>query len=81
MSKVRVRINNRALAALLKGDEVKTDLDDRAARIAAAAGEGMETDGEVGRQRYRASVRTADVEAMKAEAKDRALSRAVDAGR
>ena len=78
----RVKVNRRVLVGYLKGDGgVAEDLKDRAARIAAAAGEGMETDYAVGRNRARASVRTATFAAMRAEAKDRALSRALDAGR
>ena len=76
---------------VLKGDVVRwylqgggggaADLQARARRIAAAAGEGMEVDYAVGARRARASVRTASFAAMRAEAKNRALSRALDAGR
>lgn len=79
---VRVKLNKKTVDYFLKGGGgVREDLDRRADRIASAAGEGMETDGAVGAKRYRASVRTANAVAMKAEAKTRALSRALDAGR
>lgn len=82
MSKMTVKLNKRNVVHYLKGGGgVREDIDRRAAAIAAAAGEGMETDGEVGAKRYRASVRTANASAMKAEAKTRSLSRALDAGR
>jgi hypothetical protein len=41
----------------------------------------METESSTGPNRARASVWTATREAMEAEAKDRALTRAIDAGR
>lgn len=69
------------MKGLLRSPEVRADLEARARRIAAAAGPGMEVDVEVGAKRARASVRTATYEAMRAEATDRALSRALDAGR
>lgn len=60
---------------------MKTDLERRARAIAANAGEGMEVDIEVGANRARASVRTTTIRAMRAEATQRALTRAIDAGR
>ena len=79
---VRVKVNRKSVVWYLKGGGgVAEDLKDRASRIAAAAGEGMEVDYAVGRSRARASVRTATFPARKAEAKTRALSRALDAGR
>lgn len=66
---------------LLKSPEVLADLRRRANAIAAAAGEGHEVDVRVGARRARASVRTATFDAMRAEAKDRTLTRALDAGR
>ncbi len=82
MTTVRVKVNRKAVVWYLKGGGgVREDLDARAARISAAAGEGMEVDGDVGQKRYRASVRTATFEARKAEAKGRALSKALAAGR
>lgn len=80
---VRIEINGDALRALLKGPEVQADLRDRADRIAAAAGGApdYDVDVRVGATRARASVRTATFEAMRAEATDRTLTQALDAGR
>ncbi len=66
---------------LLKSPMVQRDLRARAQRIANAAGPGMEVRTDVGRNRARAAVVTADVDAMLAEATDRKLTRAIDAGR
>ena len=82
MSKPRIKVNPQTVDWYLKGGGgVAADLQSRARRIAAAAGEGMEVDYAVGARRARASVRTASVPARRAEAKNRALSRALDAGR
>lgn len=77
----KVRINRKGVRELLRSREVLSDLERRANAIAAAAGEGMEVDSEIGRNRARASVRTATREAVLAEAQQRALTRALDAGR
>ncbi len=77
----KVRINRKGVRELLRSREVLSDLERRANAIAAAAGEGMEVDSEVGRNRARASVRTATREAVLAETQQRALTRALDAGR
>ena len=77
----RVRLNRKGVRELLRSREVLSDLERRANAIAAAAGEGMEVDSEIGRNRARASVRTATREAVLAEAQQRALTRALDAGR
>ena len=78
---VRVKLNSRTLDALLKDDAVQADLRSRAGRIAAAAGPGHEVSVVVGRTRARASVATATAESRRAEATDRTLTRAIDAGR
>jgi len=79
---VRVKMNPKAVPSLLKGGEgVERALRDSSERISNRAGPGMETDYAVGRTRARASVRTASYKAMRAEAKTRDLSRALDAGR
>lgn len=75
-----IKLHSPGVKALLQDPKV-TDLEGRAARIAAAAGEGMEADLTIGPQRARASVRTATPEAMVAEATNRDLTRAIDAGR
>lgn len=78
-TKIVLKINGprklRQLAA------VQADLAERAKRIAAAAGPGMEASSQQGKTRARASVITATHEARRAEAESRALTRAIDAGR
>lgn len=81
MAAARVKLDSKAVRDLLRSDEVKADLERRARAIAAAAGEGFEVDSDVGPARARASVRSATLEAHVAEATDRALTRAIDAGR
>lgn len=77
----RVVMNRAGAAALLKSPGVLADLQRRANAIAGAAGEGFEADARIGAARARASVHTASTEARVAEATDRALTRAIDAGR
>ena len=77
----RVVINSAAARALLQSDEVAADLERRARNIAAAAGDGMEVSIEIGPERARAAVITGTAEAKLAEATDRTLSSALDAGR
>lgn len=79
--KLRIDMNGAGIQELLKSAEVQAELKARADRIAAAAGEGMEPSVRVGRSRARASVITGSREAKLAEATDRALTRALDAGR
>lgn len=77
----KLKLNPAGVKELLKSSGVLADLADRAGAIADAAGPGFEADSDVGTNRARASVRTVDYEARKAEAKERALTRAIDAGR
>ena len=81
MARPRIELNSAGVRELLRSPEVRADLDSRARAIAAAAGEGMESDSQVGKGRARATVWTDTVEAMEAEATERALTRAIDAGR
>lgn len=81
-----VFLNRKGVRDLLRSSEVQDDLGARAEAIEAAANAASEPgafewDVEVGANRARASVRTASLEGMIAEAKDRALTRAIDAGR
>lgn len=76
-----VKLNSKEIDNLLKSPAVQRRLMQAAERIAAAAGPGMEASVEVGRTRARASVITATFEARRAEATQRALTRALDAGR
>lgn len=78
---LKIKLNRRGVRQLLRGAEIQADLRRRAEAIARAAGDGMEVESSVGRNRAHALVRTGTFEAMRAEAKDRKLTRAIDAGR
>lgn len=78
---VKVKIHPAAMRQLLTSPEVELDLLNRADNIALAAGPGMEVDSASGPSRARAMVWTGDIDAMLAEARDRVLTRAIDAGR
>lgn len=79
--KVRIEVNSAGIRSILQSPEVQSMLRARAERIAAAAGDGMEVASSIGATRARASVITATKEAREAEATDRALTSAIDAGR
>jgi hypothetical protein len=79
--KARIEVDHAGVEALLRSPEVKRDLERRAAAIAAAAGEGMASRTYQGRDRIRAVVWTQTNAARRAEAQNRALLRALDAGR
>lgn len=81
MANVKIKLNRPGVRELLRSAEVQADLARRARAIAAAAGPGMEVDTEVGSNRARASVRTVTTDARRREATERALTRAIDAGR
>lgn len=78
----KLEINDEAARALLNSSEVRADLLRRAHAIANAAGAGV-YDVSEGRTptRARVSVGTGDYAARKAEATNRSLTRALDAGR
>jgi tRNA A37 threonylcarbamoyltransferase TsaD len=76
-----IKYRGDVIAELLKSPAVQQDLRRRADRIAAAAGPGMEASVRVGRTRARGSVITATAQARDNEARNRALTRALDAGR
>lgn len=81
MARVRIVLNKSAIAGILRSGEVRRDLERRAENIARAAGPGHRVDSEVGRNRARAAVITESFEAMRKEARNRNLTRAIDAGR
>jgi hypothetical protein len=81
MANVRIKLNSAGIRQLLRSSEMEADLRRRAERIAATAGEGFEASSMVGPNRARASVITTTYEAMAAEAQERRLTRAIDAGR
>ena len=79
---VRIVLNRQGFRDLRNAPGVVADLERRAAAIAAAAGEGFATrPAERGRQRARVAVVTETYDAMRSEAKDRTLTRAINAGR
>lgn len=83
MAKVsEVKLNLQGINAIMTSAQVQDDLNRRAARIAAAAGPGF--DWAPGRPHpwvARAYVWTGDADAERAEATERTLTRAIDAGR
>lgn len=81
MANYRIELDHEAVGKLLKSPEMVAELRKRAERIAAAAGDGFEVETSVSRTRAHALVRTATFKARHAEARDRALTRALDAGR
>lgn len=78
---LKVKLNRAGVRSLLRSSAMSADLEARARRIAAAAGAGFEVTTTTGPTRARAEVTTATFEARHAEASDRALTRAIDAGR
>ena len=70
-----------AIDKIIKGREVEAMVLAKAKQIAKAAGPGMVASSTIGARRARASVITATYEAQRAEATNRALTRALAAGR
>lgn len=77
----KVKVLRKGSVAILKSDSVRADLQRRASAIAAAAGPGFVATVKYGRDRNLANVHAETDEARRAEAEDRALTRALDAGR
>lgn len=77
----RVDVHNEGVTALLKDPKVAADLMRRGRSIASAAGEGFVVVADPTARRARVVVITATFAARLAEARDRRLSRALDAGR
>ena len=73
--------NSKAIEQLMSSPEMARELKRRADAIARAAGPGNRVEVKQGRDRQFATVWTATNDARKAEANDRALTRAIDAGR
>lgn len=78
--KIRLEINAGNIGKLLRGSEVQTDLMARGNAIASAAGPGHSVDMTF-TDRAAVFIRTDTPEAMVAEARDRTLTSALDAGR
>lgn len=82
MAEVRVRIKAKGARQLLTSKAVQAYLNEKAERIAAAAGEGFEVRERPERiRRYGVQVRTSSMASREAQAYDNALTRALDAGR
>lgn len=78
---VRIVLNRQGVNALLHDAGVQADLRARAENVAQAAGDGMEVTEAGDQNRARYVVVTATAEAMRGEALDRRLTRAIDAAR
>lgn len=78
---LRFKLNRKGVRQILRSPQVEADLKRRAENVAQQAGEGFEVDTFVGKNRARADVFTATHAARKAEAEERALTRAIDAAR
>lgn len=80
---IRIEMNSRGVVELLQSAEVQAELLRRAEAIQQATGSPEDFDvlPVVGRQRAAVYVSTKTVEGMLAEATDRTLTRALDAGR
>lgn len=77
----RVDLNIAGFRRYRRSPEVAAMLKERGLAIAARAGDGMAVQTVIGANRARVTIRTATYDAMVAEATDRSLSRALDAGR
>lgn len=84
-AKVRIELDSAGIRDLLTGAEVAADMKRRADAIADAAGPGFEASEFVGKYggspRAIAKVKAVTIEAKRAEATDKSLTRAIDAGR
>lgn len=81
MAKARIKLNNKGFKALRTAPGVKQDLNNRAKRVADAAGPGFEAHEAVGRNRARAVVGAYSNTAKRRQSKDNVLQRALSAGR
>lgn len=81
MADVDVKLNLRGLNAIMTSPAVSAVVEERARRIAAAAGDGFEVVIRPHKYTARAYVQTATWAARRREAKEKVLNRALDAGR
>ena len=78
----RIKFNGATFRKLLRGDQgIRPELIRRGSAIAAAAGDGVGVKVTTGANRMRVTVATESLEAVKAEATDKTLTRALGAGR
>jgi hypothetical protein len=80
-SSVRIRLDHGGMRALLRSSAMVDELRDRAARIAAAAGEGFGSEAFAGRNRAIGAAFPLDIKAWQREQSNRVLTRAIDAAR
>lgn len=78
---IRLEMNIPAMIKIMQSPAVMNELTRRANQVQAAAGPGHMVTSRIGRTRARVSVITATDRARRAEAQDRALTRALDAAR
>lgn len=78
---IRIEMNRAGIIAALQAPGVRADLMRRGLAVSSAAGPGHMVTARTGRTRVRVSVITATPSAMRREATDRALTRALDAAR
>lgn len=79
--KTRIKFNYAGFNAVRRSAGVDEDLEGRARRVAAAAGPGFEVRRTINPGRVGYLVYAETLEAMEAEAVDKALTSAIDAGR
>ena len=82
MAVEKLNLDSKAIEAIMRSPEVQAELKRRADAIARGAGPGFRSEVKQGRgDRAIATVWTGTYEARKAQAHDRALTKAIDAGR
>lgn len=81
MASVSVRLNLRGLNALMRSAPVQALVDERAKRIAAAAGPDFEVVSSPHKYTARAFVQPANGTGARQEARDKVLTRSLDAAR
>jgi hypothetical protein len=80
MAKPQVKLNIRGINALMSSAPVQSLVEERARRIAEAAGSGFEAVAAPHPWTARAYVRTADAEGRRREAQEKVLTRSISAG-
>jgi hypothetical protein len=80
-TKIKLEMNIPAMIRVMQSPGVMAELTSRANRVRAAAGPGHMVTSRVGRTRARVSVITASGDAMRREATERSLTRALNAAR
>jgi len=78
---VRIELNHSGIRDLARSSGVQNVMVGRAEKVAADAGAGFIVKQGMSRNRARAAVVSSNLEAIQAEQTDRALTRAIDAGR